>query len=160
MECITSSFLLPHHLLPQQFMFLLHLAQQGNSPELWHNWLGHIPYHLLNKIPSITVPHMDSPSPYLVCPTAKQTRLSFTPSHTTTTYFETLHCDLWGLYRTPLMYTHLKTFGSLAFASAHSTDKFAARALQCVFIGYPMHQKGYKLFDLHTKQVFVSCCFS
>ena len=31
------------------------------------------------------------------------------------------------------------------------------RARLCAFIGYPTGIKGYKLFVLHTKQIFVSC---
>lgn len=35
-------------------------------------------------------------------------------------------------------------------------DKFAARVVKGVFIGYPYAQKGYKVLNLNTKQVFVS----
>jgi len=35
-------------------------------------------------------------------------------------------------------------------------DKFAPRGIPCLFLGYPSHQKGYKLMNLLTKQYFVS----
>ncbi|XP_074347249.1 uncharacterized protein LOC141686088 [Apium graveolens] len=35
-------------------------------------------------------------------------------------------------------------------------DKFDQQGVPCVFIGYPPHQKGYKLLDLATKKEFVS----
>lgn len=55
-------------------------------------------------------------------------------------------------------YNILKAFGCLAFASNHkpSTDKFAPRGIPCVFIGYPAHNKGYKLLDLTTMETFIT----
>ncbi|GKC90760.1 cysteine-rich receptor-like protein kinase 8 [Tanacetum coccineum] len=53
---------------------------------------------------------------------------------------------------------HLRVFGCLAMASnpSRTTDKFAERGVPCLFIGYPLHQKGYKLYNLQTHSVFVS----
>lgn len=55
-------------------------------------------------------------------------------------------------------YNIFKAFGCLAFASNHkpNTDKFAPRGLPCVFIGYPTHNKGYKLLDLTTMETFIT----
>ena len=47
----------------------------------------------------------------------------------------------------PPDYSELKVFGSLAFAHVKQ-GKLDARAVKCVFIGYPEGVKGYKLWKL------------
>ncbi|GKA34367.1 retrotransposon ORF1 [Tanacetum coccineum] len=56
------------------------------------------------------------------------------------------------------VYEHLRVFGCLAVASNPSrvADKFEARGIPCLFLGYPQHQKGYKLLNLLTHTRFVS----
>lgn len=62
------------------------------------------------------------------------------------------------LFGTPRLYDQLRVFGSLCYANVvpQSSDKFAARAIKGVFIGYPYAKKAYKVLSLETKQVFVS----
>ena len=56
------------------------------------------------------------------------------------------------LYNTPPKYSSLKVFGCLAFAHdpKRHTDKFNARGVPCVFIGYPATQKAYRLLNFLT----------
>lgn len=63
-----------------------------------------------------------------------------------------------SLYEEPVEYDRLKIFGCLAFAynNASASDKFSARGVPCVFLGYPAKKKGYKLLNLINQNVFVS----
>lgn len=62
------------------------------------------------------------------------------------------------LYKKAAHYSYLRVFRCLAFASSLTThrNKFQPRAKMCVFLGYPSVVKGYKLYDVVTKQIFIS----
>lgn len=62
------------------------------------------------------------------------------------------------LFQKPVDYDSLKVFGCLAFSSnvGSRQDKFQPRGVPCVFVGYPPTQKGYRLLNLITKEMFVS----
>ncbi|KAL5766458.1 hypothetical protein ACOSP7_017075 [Xanthoceras sorbifolium] len=61
------------------------------------------------------------------------------------------------LYKTAPSDSSFRVFGCLAFASslAANRSKFHPRARVCVFIGYPPGIKGYRLYDMETKQIFI-----
>jgi hypothetical protein len=62
------------------------------------------------------------------------------------------------LHSTPPTYDSLRTNGCLCYATITKPhkDKFAPRSIRCVFIGYPPGQKGYRLYNLETREVFCS----
>ncbi|KAL0296099.1 UNVERIFIED_CONTAM: Retrovirus-related Pol polyprotein from transposon RE2 [Sesamum radiatum] len=54
------------------------------------------------------------------------------------------------LYHRPVDYSVTKVFGCLAFAAnvQPHKSKFTKRAHRCIFVGYALGKKGYKLYDL------------
>ncbi|GJR10665.1 cysteine-rich receptor-like protein kinase 8 [Tanacetum coccineum] len=55
-------------------------------------------------------------------------------------------------------YSSLRVFGCFVVATNPSRvlDKFAPKGVPCVILGYPAHQKGYKLYNLITHSCFLS----
>ncbi|KAK3042287.1 hypothetical protein RJ639_001882 [Escallonia herrerae] len=55
-------------------------------------------------------------------------------------------------------YEHLRVLGSFCFAhiQGKARDKFASRSCRCIFVGYPYGKKGWRLYDLETREFFVS----
>lgn len=62
------------------------------------------------------------------------------------------------LYKKQSDYSFLKTFGCLCFATNvyHQKTKFDARAIKCIFLGYEVGVKAYKLYDVSNKKKFLS----
>ncbi|KAL0320005.1 UNVERIFIED_CONTAM: Copia protein [Sesamum radiatum] len=62
------------------------------------------------------------------------------------------------LHKQPPSYDNLRVFGCLCFATLTKPhkDKFGKRALRCVFLGYCTDHKGFKVYDLDTKQLLIS----
>jgi len=61
------------------------------------------------------------------------------------------------LGKTP-SFEHLKVFGCLCYMSTHKhgRDKLQARAVPCVFLGYPFGQKAYKVMDIQSRKIYSS----
>ncbi|KAK3003051.1 hypothetical protein RJ639_019816 [Escallonia herrerae] len=60
------------------------------------------------------------------------------------------------LFQRVSSYSHLWVFGCLCYAHTKFADKFAPRSRCCVFLGYPLGKKGWRVYDLETNQVFFS----
>ncbi|GJV60329.1 retrovirus-related pol polyprotein from transposon TNT 1-94 [Tanacetum coccineum] len=62
------------------------------------------------------------------------------------------------LYGKPPTYDHLRVIGYLCYAAdvRPHEDKFANRGIKSVLSGYPINQKGYKLYNWETKEIFLS----
>jgi transposase InsO family protein len=55
-------------------------------------------------------------------------------------------------------FDNMKIFGCLCYVhnQRRDGDKFASRSRKCIFVGYPYGKKGWKLYDLETKEYIVS----
>jgi hypothetical protein len=62
------------------------------------------------------------------------------------------------LYGCTPSYDHLRVFGCLCYPNITATapNKLSPRSIACIFLGYPVHTKGYRCFDPKTNHVIVS----
>ena len=63
------------------------------------------------------------------------------------------------LHGNPPDFTNLRIFGCLAFASTilNGRTKFDKRAIKSIFLGFKPGTKGYILYDITHKSIFISC---
>ncbi|XP_074288033.1 uncharacterized protein LOC141613192 [Silene latifolia] len=62
------------------------------------------------------------------------------------------------LFHKNSQYDQKRVFGCLVMVHnpSRKKDKFQARGIPCVFLGYPLSQKGYRVYGIVKKTVFVS----
>ncbi|KAL2933792.1 Retrovirus-related Pol polyprotein from transposon TNT 1-94 [Bienertia sinuspersici] len=62
------------------------------------------------------------------------------------------------LFGSPPSFDALKVFGCLCYVAHRPriTDKFGSRSRRCLFVGYPLGKKGWRVYDLDTCEYFVS----
>ncbi|CAL2265123.1 unnamed protein product [Prunus armeniaca] len=62
------------------------------------------------------------------------------------------------LFSKPPTYSHLRVFGCscFPFLGPYVNHKLLSRSLECVFIGYSLHHKGYRCLDPSTGRVYTS----
>lgn len=55
-------------------------------------------------------------------------------------------------------YGHMRTFGCFCYVRNPSKhrENFDSSAEKCIFVGYPLGQKGWKVYNLKTKEFLVS----
>lgn len=68
------------------------------------------------------------------------------------------HTPHFKLFNQIPKYDHLRIFGSLCFPNIHytNTNKLSPRSTPCLFLGYPLHHRGYRCLDLKTNRIIIS----
>ncbi|KAJ3702693.1 hypothetical protein LUZ61_006398 [Rhynchospora tenuis] len=60
------------------------------------------------------------------------------------------------LFGKPPSYSSMRIFGCLCYIKSYTSDKFETRSRKCVFVGYPFGKKGWRVYDLETREFIVS----
>lgn len=100
----TNSAVIPCSITVNSYTSNSLSASHDHTTEfLWHARLGYVPFVKMRNISTTLVTFSSRQSfTYIICPMARQTRMHFPESTTTTNQlFELLHIDLWGPYHTP-----------------------------------------------------------
>lgn len=103
-----STFITPNHVNKGNLATTTSCNDVTTHVKLLHLRLGHLPFAKLKMMyPSLNIKTVQEHVICTVCPAARQTRLSFTPSLIkTTSNFKLLHVDVWGPYNTPTYSGH------------------------------------------------------
>ncbi|KAH7538436.1 hypothetical protein FEM48_Zijuj03G0199200 [Ziziphus jujuba var. spinosa] len=121
----------------------------ASTLELSHKTMGHPSEKVVKLLPPVSNLKGSLNKACEICFRAKHPRDKFPLSdNKATRIFKKIHCDLWGPYK------HVSSCGARFFFNY--CDKFASRSRKCVFLGYPFGKKGWKLFDLDKKELYVS----
>nr|CAN83332.1 hypothetical protein VITISV_025235 [Vitis vinifera] len=153
---------------------------------LWHRRLGHASFGYLKKLfPSLFSKSDISGFRCDICELAKSHRVSFPLILNKSPFpFMVIHSDVWGPskvpslsgsrcsinFQTPLQaLTNAvvaptvpnlppRVFGCVAFVHIHKHQrtKLTSHALQCVFVGYALHKKGYRCYHSPTRQMYIT----
>ncbi|GAA0163207.1 hypothetical protein LIER_39554 [Lithospermum erythrorhizon] len=149
------------------------VVERLNQLELWHKRLGHPSERVVRSLPFIRSSNLSLNKACGLCHQTKHSRDKFPHSEHKSTYcFQLVHCDLWGPYNTHAscgaryFLTLVDNFSNavwafllvdkLEVARMFKWDKFSSRSRKCVFLGYPLGKKGWKLYDLDRCEFFVS----
>ncbi|XP_075096480.1 uncharacterized protein LOC107770479 [Nicotiana tabacum] len=159
-------------------------TMQEEDLKVWHGRLGHAPNRVVRQIPNMKFKtSSDEIKECTICPLARQGRLPFPKSTSRSDKpFQLIHVDVWGPYRATIYVInrfplsvllgklsfemlhgrvpslkHLRTIRCLYFAKVvGGKDKFAARLVGTMLMGYSLSQKGYTLYNSLTNSFFVS----
>ncbi|XP_074301329.1 uncharacterized protein LOC141632709 [Silene latifolia] len=127
--------------LRQQPEIITSRVSVGSIVDIWHHRLGHLSSKVVHLLPFVRTTVFQGAG-YIVSlimrgyPSAE-----------------------WARRAKSSAYTQCGTGLTLPCRAAHGkakSDKFSSRSRKCVFLGYPSGKKGWYLYDLDTREFFVS----
>ncbi|XP_019229795.1 PREDICTED: uncharacterized protein LOC109210784 [Nicotiana attenuata] len=138
-------------------LYVLHTQRRLKNPaksftvvrddtELWHRRLGHVPVSVIKKLHSFTVHGI-----------VHQSSCPYTPQQNGVVERRHRHILETARAIREASISHMRVLGCLCFATnLVKGDKFGPRAIRSVFLGYAPTQKGYKLYNIQQRSMFVS----
>ncbi|XP_019190647.1 PREDICTED: uncharacterized protein LOC109185128 [Ipomoea nil] len=123
------------------------------SAEIWHNRLGHYPMNKMQMLKGTV--RTDNGSEFMM--QAFYNEKGIVHQRLPTEVLDG-QSPFQMLYRKDVDYNHLRSFGCLCFAATISQgrNKMQTRAKKCIFLGFPANIKGYMVFDMTDRAVFIS----